>query len=429
MRKSFTCLVIDLEAKSVYVFVNSGCVRRKLDAKKLSVYLLRNGYRIVDRPDKSDIIVLFGCGVTNEFADYSLNLVKRFQQYNAELIVTGCIPATDGDRLKNVFYGKKVSTKELDKIDEFFPDVKVRFSEVDEPNCFYGSDYLDPVTKFVFDGFLDKIYSFKVRNYLGGTSYKTMMQEKDAFIIRVGWGCLNNCAFCATKRAVGSLLSKPLEECVREFRKGLGEGYKYFVLTGDDTGAYGLDFGGSLLGLLHEITAISGDYEVFVVNLNPRWLVKYIDEMVLFSEKQMSRLTHFEIPIQSGSERVLKLMNRFHDVEKLKDVFRLLRKFFPSSVLETNVMLGFPTETDDDFDESLDFLSEVKFDYGYIMEFQCRPGTVAEKLYPKVSRKENLRRLRYAKKYLKDVGYRTMGRPFWHLNSSKALFLNFSYRL
>lgn len=417
---------MDGKTKSVYVFESSGCIRRKLDAKKIIVYLSKNGYQIVDKPSEADVIVFVGCGVTTEFAEYSLNLVKKFQQYNAELIVAGCIPAIEEERLNKIFSGKRISTKDLDKIDELFPGNKIKFRDVDDQNCYYDYRYVDPTLGFIFTVF-DKINSFKIRNYLGAFSYKTIMREKNVFVIRVGWGCLNNCAFCATKKAVGSLLSKPVNECVREFKRGLEEGCKYFILTADDTGAYGLDIKTSLFSLLYEVTKFSGDYEVFVVNLNPRWVVKYVGELESLPQRQRRRITHFEIPIQSGSERVLKLMNRFHDVSRIKDSLRRLRGLFPGSVVETNVMLGFPTESDDDFRDTLNFLDEVKFDYGYIMEFQSRPRTAAESIYPKVTRQENLRRLRYAKKYLRKVGYRVMGRPVWHFGSSKALFLNFSY--
>jgi len=416
----------DIKTKKVYIFENSGCIRRKLDTKKISVYLSLNGYEIVDKPDIADIIIFIGCGVTTELADSSLFVVKKLQKYNAELIVTGCIPAIEEEKLNKIFTGKKLATKDLDKIDELFPDIKIKFKNIDDPNYFYKIPLFNPFLKCYYN-MINKINSVKIKNRLGSDSYKTILYNKKTFIIRVGWGCFNSCAYCATKKAIGPLLSKPINECVSEFKKGLKEGNKYFILTADDTGAYGVDIKNNLITLLDEITNIPGNYEIFVVNFNPQWVVKYIDDLESLPENQRKKITHFEIPIQSGSERILKLMNRLHDIEKIKDSLKKLKKAFPGSIIETNIMPGFPTETDADFEDSLKFLNEIKINCGYFMSFQNRPGTIAEAINPKVTKRENTKRIKHAKRYLKKAGYTISNRPFRVLSPSKTLGFDFAY--
>jgi tRNA A37 methylthiotransferase MiaB len=222
--------------------------------------------------------------------------------------------------------------------------------------------------------------------------------------IRVSWGCIGNCSFCITKKAIGSFKSKPFEECIQEFKRGLKAGYRDFIICSDDPGAYGVDIDSSFPKLLDEMTDIEGNYNLMITGLSPVMLMKYLDEMEEILKKK--KITAILFPIQSGSSRILKLMNRYSDVDKMKEAFLRLKKSFPGLILETQIILGFPTETFEDFKQSLNFVKECNFYSGYLYKFSCRPGTDAEKIEPKVSDEEMSKRLKYAKNFFRKEGYK-----------------------
>ena len=120
--------------KKVFIFVSSICRRQRLDARKLSIYFLKNSYEITNNPKKADLIFLFTCTFTNKDAMRSLDIVKKFEKYNGELIVLGCLPAIYPMELKEIFNGKTLPTKDFDKIDDFFKNNNVSFKNIPDSN-------------------------------------------------------------------------------------------------------------------------------------------------------------------------------------------------------------------------------------------------------------------------------------------------------
>jgi tRNA A37 methylthiotransferase MiaB len=212
--------------------------------------------------------------------------------------------------------------------------------------------------------------------------------------MRVSWGCNSNCSYCGIKEAIGPHKSKSIEKIIGEFRQGLNKGYKHFVINADDIGAYGTDINSSFAELLDKLTNISGEYDISIANLSPRWLIKYIDDLEkIFKRKKIMRLS---VPIQSGSSRILKLMNRYPDTDKIKDAFLRLKTAFPKLSLHTHVILGFPTETDEDLKHTLYFIKNSNISAGQIKPFSCKAGSGAEHIVPKVSQEEIYKRSQYA---------------------------------
>jgi tRNA-2-methylthio-N6-dimethylallyladenosine synthase len=151
------------------------------------------------------------------------------------------------------------------------------------------------------------------------------------------------------------------------------------------------------------LTKIEGDYKIAIRNLNPRWIVKYINDFESILKRQ--KIVDMDIVIQSGSKRILKLMQRFSDVEKIKELCLCLKKFDPNLTLYTHIIVGFPTETLDDIKQTLTLIVESCFDSGKGFPFSCKIGTDAEKIEPKVPQIEISKRFRYAKNFLKKAGY------------------------
>jgi MiaB/RimO family radical SAM methylthiotransferase len=389
----------------VFIYVIA-CEKRSLDANKIRKYLTENSYEIVTKPDNANIIIFVTCGFNNEVSEIALKQIKEFQKYDAELIVAGCVPAIDKEELSKIFNGKTITTKELDQIDRLFPENKIKFNNIDDVHSLL-QNFDERSSPKIFR----KIKGYILKILLGKHSpFYISFLQKSYYHITISGGCLGNCSYCAIKKGIGPLKSKPLDQIIKEFKKGLDEGHKKFVTVADDTGAYGLDIGYNFSELFDELTKIQGDYEIFCGGPSPHWLVRYIDELEKILKRK--KIIALQIAIQSGSSRILKLMHRYSNVKKIKAALTKIRKTYPDiPIIYTHVIIGFPTETEEDLQQTLQFIKEVKFHGGFIFRFSCKAGTLAEKLEQKIPEKEISRRMKYAKKLLKKEGYRVIRLP------------------
>ena len=401
--------------KKIFIYSAGPCWKRSLDATKIQNYLTKNNYKIVDKPEDADTIIIITCAFLNYKSEFALNKVKEFQKYGAELIVAGCLPDIDEEELAKIFNGRTLTTKELDnKIELLFPPLSnIKFIEIADPNTLFegleGSRVLR-ITEKIFEKLnpLEKAYA-KIGNHilshLLGEQSLGYQLSKDQFHIRISWGCKGNCSYCAIKKAIPFFKSKQFDECIREFKRGLKEGYKYFILDASDVGAYGLDKNSNFPDLLDEMTKISGDYKISIRELHPRWIVKYIDYLEEIVKRH--KMLILDIALQSANSRILKLMYRYSDKDKIRDAVLRLRKATPDVLLTVECIIGFPTETWEEFEETLHFIRDVGFNGGQIYLFSCKNGTEAENIAPKIANEEMIKRLQYSKKFLKTIGYHT----------------------
>jgi tRNA A37 methylthiotransferase MiaB len=400
--------------KKIYIATTWTCARRKLDARRYSDYFVKNGHILVNDPRKAEIIILVTCADTNSRATEALKEVNKFMNYPAELIVTGCLPGIDKEKLAEIYHGKTVVTKEMEKIDELFPEHSIKLHDIPDADILWENvDESKPsitlkkwIGKSQTISRTNKFIKKTIRNSSIWDSpvfswYGTSVENP--FFIRVSTGCLGKCAYCAINKAIGTMHSKPLDELISEFKKGLKEGYKNFIIDADDLGCYGVDIGTSLPDLINKILSIPGEYSIDLHFIHPHWVIKYIDEL----EKilQTGKISRIGSSIQSGNPRVMQIMRRYSDIKKIKEAFFRLKKAYPPLLLETEIIVGFPTETFEEFLDSLHFIEELRFGWGVIYPFSCKTGTEAENINPKVTQEEILRRMAYAKKYLRKIKY------------------------
>jgi tRNA A37 methylthiotransferase MiaB len=400
--------------KKIYVYTNTNCRRRLLDANKLKLYFNKNNYTLVKKPEDSDFIIYITCAYRNEITNDTLTKFKDLQKYKAELIVAGCLPVIEEIKLNQIFKGKTISTKNLDKIDVIFPNNKIKFSSLTDSESISQEQYInhhEENYKLKNFPFLNKYYNYFKENFIFYLLNKHLLiylfpSKTDFYHVRISWGCMGNCSYCGIKKAIGALKSKPINECIDDFEKGLKAKYKMFVITADDVGAFGVDIGSNFPILLDKLTSFEGEYEISVQDLDPRWVVKYIDELEPIFKK--GKITSVNIALQSGCDKILKLMNRYHDIEKIKESLIRLKNCSTKLSLDTHFILGFPTETDKDFLQTIDFIKIIDFDMGFIYRFSCKTGTEAEKIEPKVSNDDIIKRMNYAKKLLKNHEYKVI---------------------
>ena len=209
---------------------------------------------------------------------------------------------------------------------------------------------------------------------------RTLRQSPFVGIVNIEEGCLDACAFCSTKLVKGQLQSQPEDAIVEQVRRLVEDGCLEIQLTGQDCACYGFDTGTNLANLTQKILVqVPGNYKIRLGMGNPRHILGYKDALLeCFQDERLYQFLH--VPVQSGSERVLQLMNRKHSVENFRNFALELQEKFPLFTLSTDLIVGFPGETDADFQETLDLLKETRPTVCNITRFVARKGTVAARM-------------------------------------------------
>jgi len=408
--------VVRDQKASVYI-ETFACERRLLDAQKIWTYFTKNNYDIVDNPKEAQFIVVITCGFTNAAANVCFGRIEKYKDYDAELIVVGCIPETHEEKLKEIFEGTTISAKNLERIDEVFPGNIVKFSSIKDDNTMlrntrYGSIY--HYLKYINERFwmTRKTTSFLINHALlkitGPLIYKTfpfnrLFVERSCFYILISRGCIHHCTYCIIREAIGPLKSKPIDQCYEEFNHGIQQGFKTFVLEADDVGPYGVDIGRTLPELLRKLTTIDGHYSIELRNTHPYWLLKYQEELAeIVKSKKISSIF---FSIQSGSDRILQLMKRHYTPTDVKNLIQRLKEIHPDLKIGVDILIGFPSETVEDFHETLSLFDAIPLDFGDIIPFSCHEETEASTLEPKVPEQEKKRRIKEALRFLREKNY------------------------
>jgi tRNA A37 methylthiotransferase MiaB len=346
-----------------------------------------------------------------------LKLIQKYKDYDAELIVAGCLPETHKTELHDIFSGKTLSVKNLDKIDDLLPHDSINFKEVPEANTRWKG-----LSDRSIRGIVQRIYSnvsplrkvnlfisnTVIRNVLGENFFITFpfdrfIPDTKDFTVLISRGCIHNCTYCIIKKGIGPLHSKPPEQCIQEITSGLQQGYRSFVLDSDDTGPYGVDIGTTLPSLLQKMMELNSSFTVKIGQAHPRWLIKYKSELCdIFTQKKVSNIF---ISIQSGNDRILRLMGRPYAT---KDLVRVLNAFKQSNAdlkIGVDLIVGFPSETEDDFLDTLHLFDEAPLDHGMFFPFSCHEGTKAFLIEPKISDEIVDHRMKIALRFLKKHNY------------------------
>ncbi len=198
-------------------------------------------------------------------------------------------------------------------------------------------------------------------------------------IIPISSGCLDACAFCSTRLVKGALVSYPESVVVEEVKRCVAEGCKELWITGQDTCCYGFDRGTNLARLLKKIVDVSGDFMVRVGMGNPRHVPKYQEEFIeIMKHPKIFKFVH--LPVQAGSNNTLKHMRRGHTVETFVDIVKKLRAVIPEITISTDIIVGHPGETDEDFEQTVQLVEDLQIDNINLARFQPRPGTEAFKM-------------------------------------------------
>jgi threonylcarbamoyladenosine tRNA methylthiotransferase CDKAL1 len=375
--------------KRYFIYVKKTCPRRSLDALKLQKHLIQNECDPVSSPDKADFIFVYTCGCFDRYEKLSISTVeKALENKSTNVIVTGCLPKINPDSLKKYETACIISTEDLMEIccfhDNYIYSELDNFCGAQGIHDLYKGKFLNRIT-------LRKIIDF-TRHFIGKLSHwpKNQTYAQDIFFsrntyrIEIGQGCLGDCSYCAIKIGNPIYKSRSEEDIIEDFKAGLKENYKTFALMSGDIGCYGFDINTNLSSLLNKLFSIDGDFKILLWDLNVRWFVKQNLEMLSVLKNNPKKVERIILPIQSGSDRILKLMNRHYEIDDVKTCILNLKKNIPNIPLETHILVGFPGETDEDFFRTLELIREVEFNDIAIFAYEDRPGTKASDMPDKV---------------------------------------------
>jgi MiaB/RimO family radical SAM methylthiotransferase len=351
--------------KIAYVLC-TGCPESRIDSARVQNFLRENGWNITNDLKEADLILFRTCGLTGKTAAECLQLirmVKAKKKENAQFIVWGCLSKIDPEALRTEYNGITFSEKEV----AFLNKILAAKKPIEEVVANYVMPVFEPNQSGLY-GCLRKLHDFVDKHF-------SIVQNASIFQIKVSTGCLDNCSFCSVHKSRGVLRSKSIDKILSEFREGLNKGFRYFGLLGTDVGAYGKDIGHNLVDLLTHLTKEKGDYKIGLRNINPYHLKEMFEQLrPIFAS---GKIWFLSSAAQSGSNRILKLMRRRYKIQDFMKCIQTLNKESPNVFIRSQIIVGFPTETDEDFRKSLHLLDELKFDWVEVYRYSPRRGTLA----------------------------------------------------
>lgn len=364
-------------------FASNGCAVLWHETERIAKYFRLNGWSKASVPADADIIIMTCCGVTHNEENQAIDMIRNLEserRTDSVFIISGCLPAFARERILDTAPTARLLTyNELPELDfiinasVLFKDVYFNIhSEIDEERCVLPLNSEERMLRSI-----DKAQGTQIcmRQYDACTMRKYVWQSSDVYQIRVSYGCPGNCSYCATKLGIGNFCSVDKELVLRQFREGVAAGYQKFLLIGDEIGCYGSDFGENIIQLLNDVHAIDPDITVAIRYIHPDILVRYYEG--LKSHFESGFVNYFCCAIQSASPVILRAMNRNPDIEPfIRCMEDINANGYPVSK-HTQILVGFPGETDADVLQTLSCLMRCDFDHININKFSRRKGTKA----------------------------------------------------
>ena len=354
--------------KKTVSFYTLGCKVNQYETNAMEQQFIKNNYKIVENTQKADIYVINTCTVTNMAERKSRQMLRRVKEINpsAVLVVCGCYA--------------QVAKNELEQIPEI--DIILGINEKNEIVQIV-ENYMEKMAeqdKRSQEAEIDDVSKQKEFLDFGDVTYT----EKNRAVVKVQDGCNMFCSYCIIPYARGRIRSRKIESVVSEIEKIAKEGIKEVVITGIHVASYGKDFDNEntskkirLIDLLEAINKIDGIDRIRLSSLEPT----IVDEKFATRLSKLDKICdHFHLSLQSGCDETLKRMNRKYTTQIYRDAVATLRKYYPEASFTTDVIVGFPGETDEEFAKTYEFLKEIDFYRLHVFKYSPRRGTVAEKM-------------------------------------------------
>lgn len=336
-------------------FTTLGCRVNQYDTDAMRGLFLQNGYKTVDFDEKADIYVINTCSVTNMGERKSRQLIRKAKRTNekAYIIVTGCYA-------------------------QLAPDA---IAAIEGVNLVIGTNNRHRIVELVEQLDSTEKQISVVRNIMEQATFEEMPLygneiDKVRAFMKIQEGCNNYCTFCIIPYTRGKLKSRRLEDIMAEAKRLVAHGYREIVLTGIHLGNYGVELPEKTT-LADVVKALLTIPELQRIRLGSIESVEVSDELIDLMATEPRFCSHLHLPLQAGSDHILKLMNRHYTLDEFKQLIQRLRSRIEGLVITTDIIAGFPGETDEDFDETMKAVREIGFTHIHAFPYSKREGTPA----------------------------------------------------
>ena len=345
-------------------FFTLGCKVNQYETNAMAESFMKKGYEVKSFEDKADIYIINTCTVTNMADRKSRQMLRRVKEINEDAIIVAC-----------GCYAQ-VAKEELEKIPEI--------------DLVYGVNEKNKIVEYIEDYIENHINKSRVSDVMSQKEFldfgTTTYTEKTRAVIKVQDGCDRFCTYCIIPFARGHIRSRRIESVVEEVNEIAKKGIKEVVITGIHVASYGREFEENigLIDLLEEINKIDGIERIRLSSIEP---IIITEEFIQRLKKLDKICDHFHLSLQSGCDETLKRMNRRYTSEEYKKSVEQLKKAYPNVALTTDVIVGFPGETDEEFEKTYKFLKDIDFYMMHIFKYSQRKGTAAAKMPNQVEAK------------------------------------------
>ncbi|MBI3027291.1 tRNA (N(6)-L-threonylcarbamoyladenosine(37)-C(2))-methylthiotransferase [Candidatus Woesearchaeota archaeon] len=331
-------------------FITQGCSSNLRESEIMMGLLSNSGYDVVKEESESDANVLNICTVKGDTT--ALREIRRLKKQFPEkkLIVAGCITEGIVPKIKNI----------------------------DESISFVNTHNLGKISSVVENTMNGAVLHLLDKKYEQKVNLPSVRKNPMIGIVPILNGCNYFCTFCSTKLVKGKLFSYPMDAIRQDVKEHLKLGCKEIWITSNDTGAYMVDSGGKqkLIELLEQILSVPMDFKLRLGMMNPGNTITMLDELIeIYKNPKMFKFLH--IPLQSGNNEILRLMNRRYTTEDFINLVESFRKEIPEITISTDIIVGFPSETEQQFEDSLNLLKKIKPDVLNLSRYAAREGTIA----------------------------------------------------
>jgi MiaB-like tRNA modifying enzyme len=328
-----------------------GCSASMADSEMISGLLKGAGYEIASKQSEGALNLIVTCSVKDTTEHRMVSRIKAMSKSGKPLVVAGCLPKAERAKVEALNSSASL----------------IGPHSIENAPAAVGTALEGDRLVALEDSSSDKISIPRVR------------LNPAVSIVEIASGCMSECTFCQTKIAKGWLRSYRIGDIMRQIKADVEAGCKEVWLASTDNGCYGKDVGTDLVELLRACCSIEGDFKIRLGMMNPMYLPEMLDRMVdvFYENDKLFKFLH--IPVESGSERVLRKMKRGHSTRTFMDAVKAFRSKMPEMTISTDVIVGFPSETEDEFKETLNLVERAEPDIVNISRYGARPGTEAAK--------------------------------------------------
>lgn len=354
-----------------FYIMTFGCKVNYCESENIHASMQKNGFSPCENFESADVVIVNSCSVTAESDRKIRQAINKVKNTNpkAIIVLTGCMAQAEPD-----------SARKIEAVD-----------------IIVGNSDKYNIANIISDYFKNSEKKFKVKPIFEIKTFENMpvncVQHRSRAFLKIEDGCNRFCSYCIIPYARGKVRSKPLENIAEDVSRLAKNGYKEIVLVGINLSSYGMDLGCDLADAVHCVCVQDGIERVRLSSLEPDLMT---DDIINKLAREPKLCPQFHLALQSGSDKILKLMRRRYTTEEYLNVVEKLKAKFKNATFTTDLMVGFPGETEQDFEESLNMIEKVNLLKAHVFPYSIRPGTLAAKFDNQLTRNEKTKRAKKA---------------------------------